>query len=262
MISNGEMVWKAAARPKKLLLPAWRRLIWAHGMMGSADWAGTEEKYLAARLARQLSEMIALAEATLLDDPPRAVRSELREILASADLSGAQEKDFATDLSELVARTEVVFMRVKSLRVRELMGQMLAHLPPWLPLSDGEWQQVTAFVEDALNEFPYAVWSELLWCFAIHGVRPRTRGRKAKWATSSDGIFFADDVELLLEAKGLNRSRGKGLRQVINILRERAPQRFGKYSEERLRKVYYEIIRHFPNPPDPQGCARSEKSPE
>ncbi|MDR3420873.1 MAG: hypothetical protein P4L80_06475 [Xanthobacteraceae bacterium] len=265
MISNGEMLWGAAKAPaEETLLPAWKRIVWAHGIMGSADWAGTEEKYLAAQLAAQLGKLITLAEAVLLDEPPRAVWSELQEILASVDWSDADEKHFAAELSELIARTKPALLLVKSLRVRDLMGQMLAYLPCWLPLSDEEWQKATTFVEDALDEFPYAVWSELLWCFAISGIRPRARGRKPKWVTSdgwvtSDAIFFADDVELLLKAKGLNRSREKGLRQIINILRERAPRRYGKYSEERLRKAYYEVVRHIPNPPDPPG-AQSEKS--
>jgi hypothetical protein len=157
--------------------------------------------------------------------PPRATR----EILYVADiLSGAQE---------MLADFE---MKV----VDAAMQDMLAHAPVGLRLTPPERQRVAEVVRRVLDEHPGATWFELLWCLAVDPVGPRARGRKPKWI-GRDGFVLVGDVGLMLAAHGLKRDSKKGLRKAIAMVQASAPARYGRYSEERLRKAYYEALPHY-----------------
>lgn len=123
---------------------------------------------------------------------------------------------------------------------QELVLQLLAEAPDWL--LPEEKHRAAELIKCMLVEFPGATPTELLWTLGADAFRPRSRGRKPKW-TGVEGANLFDLVEAGLKAMGLRRDGEKGLRRVIAEIRARLPELYGKYSEERLRKAYYEASR-------------------
>lgn len=123
----------------------------------------------------------------------------------------------------------------------EMTDQMLELSPSWLRLTPAELSRVADMVEELLIEHPAATPAELLWCLAAQSVRPRKRGQKPKWQ-GPIGIALVGEVEATMALHGLNRTNEKGLRRAIAIVKTSAPARYGAYSEERLRKAYYEAL--------------------
>ncbi len=149
----------------------------------------------------------------------------------------------------LLAEAEAAFADIWAQSIEPRMREMLACLPPWLVLSAGDRQQLERSVAGVLDEFPYATWSELLWCLAVGALRPRAggqiaRGRKAKWA-GVEGLCFVAEVETAMKLMGVKRAGKKGLRQAIATLRALAPQRYGKYTENALYAGYYLALPYY-----------------
>jgi hypothetical protein len=132
----------------------------------------------------------------------------------------------------------------QALRVCGRVREMLAHLPPRLVLSAEEREKMGGFVAGVLDEFPDATWSDLLWLFAVDAVRPRARGRKAKWA-GVEGVLFVVQVDVVLESRGWRRSSKKGLLKAIAIVQKSAPQHYGKLTANALRAGYYAALPHY-----------------
>jgi len=150
----------------------------------------------------------------------------------------------AEEACKLLAEGEVVFANIWVVNLEQRVREMVAHLPPWLVLSADEMKLLEESAVGVLDEFPDATWSDLLWCFAVGAVRPRARGRKAKWA-GAEGMLFVTEVEFTLKAKGWKRDGEKGLRRAIAILRESSPQRYAKFTENALRAGYYAALPHY-----------------
>jgi hypothetical protein len=112
--------------------------------------------------------------------------------------------------------------------------------PDWL--SGVEKERAEELMEWMLTKFPGSSPEELLWTLAADAFRPPKRGRQAKWAGVA-GRELLELVELGLSATGLKRDGRKGLRIVIAQIRARCPERYGVYSEDRLRLAYYEARR-------------------
>ena len=118
--------------------------------------------------------------------------------------------------------------------------------PAWLTAE--EKGTAAGVIEQLLAHYPDATISQLLWTLAADAFAPRRRGRKGKWS-DVEGRELVQLVETGLRATGLKRDKRKGLGQVIALIRATWPDRYAGYSEERLRKAYYEARR-----------AQSEKS--
>jgi hypothetical protein len=198
------------------------------------------------------STLLAASPVTLWDRRRglRLIRSAWMGFMEHELPADVDRERLSAQLRDALSQTETAMSRMESLWVHKVMSEMLKHLPPSLLLSSRERQRLMTFIDAALDRSPNATWSELnetwselLWRFAIDQTRPRSRGRKKKWA-GAEGVLFVLEVELLMEAIGLKWNSDKGLRKAISILREREPS-FAKHSEERLRRAYYEALPRY-----------------
>jgi hypothetical protein len=115
-------------------------------------------------------------------------------------------------------------------------------VPAMLGLSEREAIKVAAAVVRALSRYEPGSWWELVWCLAVQQTRKEKRGQKPKWI-GMDGILLVEDVELQLQKMRLGRKR-KGLERAIDAVRVENPRWYGKFSEDRLRRAYYEALPH------------------
>ncbi len=191
-----------------------------------------------------VSIAFAMEKITLLQEEMKQLqialqREEIQQIKSAPEVERIVEEG-----RKILAKAEAAFANIWLMNVEQRICEMLAHLPPWLVLSSEERKQLEEFAAGVLDEFPDATWSDLLWCFAVGAVRPRARGRKAKWA-GVEGMLFVTDVEFTLKAKGWRRDGEKGLRRAIAVLRELEPQRYGKFTESALHAGYYAALPHY-----------------
>jgi hypothetical protein len=149
----------------------------------------------------------------------------------------------AAELIEQIAVVGELIVQARETLVKMRMRELLAHVPKWQMLTQRETERLERSVREALDEYPAAKWWELLWCLTIDAVRPRRKGRKPKWF-GVDGLLFAAEVEARMARMGLERTSKKGLANGVAALRSASPARYGGYSEERLRKLYYDVLRH------------------
>jgi hypothetical protein len=134
--------------------------------------------------------------------------------------------------------------RHKRLEGMALVAAMFEQAPAWLDLEPAEKRRAQRLLERIADEYPATSMWELVWCLAIDAVRPGASGRKPKWL-GIDGIVFVGKVEAALRACGAKSSDAKALLQVIAVIRDRSPEDYADYSDERLRKAYYEALPRF-----------------
>lgn len=120
----------------------------------------------------------------------------------------------------------------------ELIATMtlLRTAPPWA--SGKDFDRAANLIKDAVQRNPSATPTDLLRMVAADAIWRRQRGRHPQW-TGAEGARLVKLVDLGLQAMGLTR-RKKGLCRVIAEIRAADPRRYGKWSEERLRKAYYD----------------------
>jgi hypothetical protein len=112
----------------------------------------------------------------------------------------------------------------------------LAEPPDFLALE--ERQRAAGLIQWMLFHYPGSTPAQLLWILAADAFRPHRRGRRSKWA-GVEGGTLVELVEAGLRARGLARSRRKELLDVCAEIRGAAPDHYGGYSAEALRKAYY-----------------------
>ena len=113
--------------------------------------------------------------------------------------------------------------------------------PAWLDLTSAEKNRAVQHLARVCDEYPATSIDELIWCLAVDAVRPHRRGRKSKWLGLA-GVALVHDVDRELQARKSTSRDRKALRQVIADIKREQPERYGRYTAERLRDAYYDAV--------------------
>ena len=128
---------------------------------------------------------------------------------------------------------------------REVREQMLLHEPTdrqWLSLNltPEEKEKAVKLVLYLWSEYrPKNFWA-WIWCLAIDGVRPRTRGNKPKWS-GIDGDHFELEVDMRRSSLGDKR---ESISNSIRAVMLATPELYGIVNDntvETMRQNYYKI---------------------
>lgn len=144
-------------------------------------------------------------------------------------------KTFA-DVLDAIPRLESAYGELAQLRLEKLLAEAPAYLQA------EETQRAAEVLENLVFHHPVETLGQLLWVLAADAFRTRPRGAEPIWV-GLQGRELVELVDAGLEAMGLSRDSKKGVLRVIGEIRDRAPARYGAWSEERLRKAYYEARR-------------------
>jgi len=135
--------------------------------------------------------------------------------------------------------------RLIDARLRERRELMLAHepnYPHWLSLNltPEEKERAVKLALDLWLEYrPRTFWA-WIWCLAVDGVRPRTRGNKPKWS-GIDGDHFELEVDMRRSSLGDKR---ESISDSIRAVMLATPELYGIVNDntvETMRQNYYKI---------------------
>jgi hypothetical protein len=141
------------------------------------------------------------------------------------------------DVVGAVPRLEATYARV----ARERVERLNERVPGCLDEDDRS--HATSVLEELCTLYPGQSVVELLWILAADAFRPSRGGRPATWSGGIDGENLFELVEAGLLSMGLKRGSKKGVLAVVATIRAKDPARYERFSDERLRKAYYDARR-------------------